>query len=115
MIPCHARQTDLRAAMRTATVNVSFAVFPFVSAQKKPLLGISAPEQISSVFLRACEGVSGKHTVEHQDADQKRNAVQDEAHDVIADKYRSGGNHDIKNECGFGKIVCSVSSVEKCR
>ena len=69
MISHHTGQTDLRVAMGTHAVNVSFAVFPFVTAQKKPPFGFPYAEKIFSVFLRALVCLSGKHTVKHKNTD----------------------------------------------
>ena len=84
----YARQTDIGFTMRTFAVNVGFAVFPFVSAQEEPLLRFSHTEKIFSVFLRSLGGLSGKHTVEHEEADGKRNAVQNQACGRAFDEYR---------------------------
>ena len=98
MIAGDQRQTDLRATVRAFAVNVSFAVFPFVSAQEKPLLGFVRVMQIFSVFRRALVDVSGKHTVKHKHADEKGNTVQKNADKIVFDEYRQYGDRDIDDE-----------------
>ena len=58
MLPFDFGQTDLRLAMRTFAVNVRFAVFPFVAAQKKPFLDMPSRAQIFLIFRGALGYIS---------------------------------------------------------
>ena len=98
MIARDQRQTDLRATVRTFAVNVGFTVFPFVSAQEKPLLAFARIMQILSVFRRALVYVSGKHTVKHKRADEQGKSVQQNTDQIILGEYRQHGDHEINDE-----------------
>ena len=115
MIPLYTGQTDLRVAMGTPAVNVSFAVFPFVAAQKKPLLRIAAHEQIFSIFLRALGNFSGKHTVEHENANSDGEGVQCNADNIVSDEECEHRDDEIGNEESARKRIRAVPSVEKSR
>lgn len=94
----YARQADLRVAMGTFAVNVGLAVFPFVSAQKKPLLCFSHAEKIFSVFLRSLGCISGKHAVEHEGTDHEGKSVQCNTNEIVFDEYRKYRDRDIDDE-----------------
>ena len=98
MIAGDQRQADLRVAMGAFAVNVGLAVFPFVSAQKKPLLCFSHAEKVLSVFLCSLGCISGKHTVKHKRADEQGSAVQQNADKIVFDEYRQHGDRDINDE-----------------
>ena len=98
MIARDQRQTDLRATVRTFAVNVGLAVFPFVSAQEKPLLAFARIIQIFTVFCRTFVYVSGKHTVKHKRADEQGSTVQQNADKIVFDEYRQHGDCDINDE-----------------
>ena len=111
----YARQAYLCMTMGAFSVDVGLAVFPFVSAQKKPPFRVSHAEKIFSIFLRALVGLSGKHTVKHKYADGERNAVQDRADGIVFDEYRQYGDCDINDEQCTGKRIRSVSAPEESR
>ena len=94
----YARQADLRVAMGAFAVNVGLAVFPFVSAQKKPLLCFSHAEKIFSVFLCTLVYVSGKHAVKHKRTDHEGKSVQCHTNEIVFDEYRQYGDRDINDE-----------------
>ena len=101
--------------MGAFAVDVSLAVFPFVSVQEKISFCLADEEQIFAVFLLALGDLSGKHTVKHENADRKGNEIQDGAEKRIADKQREKGECEIDDEQCARKRVRAVSAPEKSR
>ena len=115
MLSFYARQSYLCMTMGAFAVDVGLAVFPFVSAQKKPLLRFSHAEKILSIFLRSLGCISGKHAVEHECADHEGKSVQCHTNEIVFDEYRQYGDRDINDEQCAGKRIRAVSAPEESR
>ena len=76
MIPLDTAKLDLHTAMRTFTIYVSLAVFPFVSLQKYLFLDSFPNLQVTRIFLRSGRKIAGKHTKEDTNTKHERNPLQ---------------------------------------
>ena len=113
MVTRSARQTDIAVAVRTFSVNVRFAVFPFVAAQKKPLLQMPAEAEIFQIFRRALHGIFGEHTEKHQRADTKGDDVQQQAQGRVFDKNRKHRNRKVSDKHTARERIGTVPAPEK--
>ena len=107
------RQADQAFALRTPAVHVRFAVFPFVAAQEKPLVGASAQAQIGEIFRFALFCACRKHSVKHKHGHGKRQNVQNGAQRCVFDKEGQDCEYEINGEQSAGKRVCAISPFEE--
>ena len=107
-------KTDLYTAIRTFFIYVGFAIFPFVTAQKKPFFDFFAYMQICLIFLCTFCNIFGKHTVKHQKTEYKRNEI-DDYFCRSADKKHNNCQCYIYGKHTFCKCIRSISAVEKRR
>ena len=107
------RKADQTFALRTLAVNVRFAVFPFVAAQEKPLMCVSAQAEICQVFRFTLCDFPRKYSVKHKHRYGERQHVQNGAQRRIWDKDGWNCKREINDEQSAGKRVSAVSSFEK--